>query len=229
MPVKEKNRKATKKTPPTQRSLEVREIRDDCVVMKDGSLRAVLLVSSVNFALKSEDEQNAVISAYVSFLNTLEGPVQILIQSRQLDLDNYLLSLTKLEREQTNELLKLQTAEYRQYISELVELGDIMTKRFFVVVPYNPLTDQRRNFWSRTGDLFSPSGTITLNQKQFAKRHEDLFMRVDNVISGLSSMGLRSSMLNTQSLIELYYNTYNPTVSKNEPIVEVGKLKIEED
>lgn len=228
MPVKEKNKKATKKTPPTQRSLEIKEIRDDCVVMKDGSLRSVLLVSSVNFALKSEDEQNAVIFAYVSFLNVLEGPIQILVQSRKLDLDNYLASLVKLEKEQTNELLKLQTAEYRQYISELVELGDIMTKRFFVVVPFNPLTDRRRNFWARAGDLFSPSGAITLNQKQFAKRHGDLFMRVDNIISSLSGMGLRASILNTQSLIELYYNTYNPAISKNEPIAEIGKLKIEE-
>ncbi|HNP75170.1 MAG TPA: TraC family protein [bacterium] len=222
------DRQATKKTPSTQKYLNIAEIRDDCVVMKDGTLRAVIIVSSINFALKSEDEQNAIFAAYISFLNSLEAPLQIVIQSRQLDLDDYLEKIKASERTQTNELLRLQTAEYLQYVSELVELGDIMAKRFYVVVSFDPVSNKKRSFWRRTGDALSPTKIINLKQKEFAKRHKDLFIRIDRVLSGLASMGLRASVLDTQSLIELYYNTYNPEVSKNEKMVDINKLNLEE-
>ena len=220
-------RKATKSTPATQSYMTISEIRDDSVIMKDGTLRAVLLVSSINFALKSEDEQNAIIAGYVSFLNSLDGPLQVAIQSRQLNLDNYLLAIKKAEQAQTNDLLKLQTAEYRKYISELVELGDIMTKRFYIIVYYNPLSNRKRGFWQRTSDVISPTKQISLSQKEFARRHKDLFIQVDKIVSGLSGMGLRASILNTQSLIELYYNTYNPVVAASQKMVEVSQLQIE--
>jgi len=221
------DKKANKTTPSTQRYLNIGEIRDDCVVMKDGTLRAVLLVSSINFALKSEDEQNAIVSGYVSFLNSLEAPLQIVIQSRQLDLDEYIESVKKAEREQTNDLLRLQTAEYRQYISELVELGSIMTKRFYVVVSYDPSTNKKRGFFSRVNDVISPTRLINLNQKQFIERRRQLSARVEQIMSGLSSMGLRATVLDTQSLIELYYTTYNPVVSRRQPMAEIRKLGIE--
>jgi len=221
-------KKATKNTPTTQKYMTISEIRDDSVIMKDGTLRAVLLVSSVNFALKSEDEQNAIISGYVSFLNSLDAPLQIIVQSRKLNLEDYLLDIKKNEQAQTNDLLKLQTAEYRQYISELVDLGDIMTKRFYVVVYYDPVSNNKRGFWQRAGDVVSPTKLISLGQKEFIRRHKDLFTMVDKIVSGLSSMGLRTSILNTQSLIELYYNTYNPIVSENEKMVDINKLEIEQ-
>lgn len=221
------SRKATKSTPATQSYMTISEIRDDSVIMKDGTLRAILLVSSINFALKSEDEQNAIIAGYISFLNSLDLPLQIVIQSRQLNLDEYLIAIKKAENTQTNDLLKLQTAEYRKYISELVELGDIMTKRFFVVVYYDPISNQKRGFWQRGGDVISPTKVITLSQKEFAKRHKDLFIEVDKIISGLSSMGLRVSILNTQSLIELFYNTYNPVLSESQKMADVSDLGIE--
>ena len=113
-------KKATSSTPSTQRYLQIAEIRDDTIIMKDGGLRTVLLVSSINFALKSEDEQNAIISGYVSFLNSLDTPLQILIQSRKLDLDQYLEFLKQSEEQQANDLLKMQMSEYRQYVTELV-------------------------------------------------------------------------------------------------------------
>jgi len=222
------DRQATAIIPSTQKYLNIAEIRDDCVVMKDGTLRAVIIVSSINFALKSEDEQNAIFAAYISFLNSLEAPLQIVIQSRQLDLDDYLEKIKASERTQTNELLRLQTAEYLQYVSELVELGDIMAKRFYVVVSFDPVSNKKRSFWRRTGDALSPTKIINLKQKEFAKRHKDLFIRIDRVLSGLASMGLRASVLDTQSLIELYYNTYNPEVSKNEKMVDINKLNLEE-
>jgi hypothetical protein len=220
--------KANKRTPSTQRYLNISEIKDDCIVMKDGTLRAILMASSVNFALKSEDEQNAIVSGYVSFLNSLESSLQIVIQSRQLDLDSYLEAITKAEREQTNELLKFQTTEYKQYIGQLVELGDIMTKKFYIVIPYDPSSSSKRSFWSRAGGVLSPAKTIFLGRKQFVKNHKELFSRVDKILSGLSGLGLRSSILNTQSLLELFYNTYNPSVSKRQKISEVDKLNIED-
>jgi len=220
-------RKATKSTPATQSYMTISEIRDDSVIMKDGTLRAILLVSSVNFALKSEDEQNAIVAGYISFLNSLDLPLQIVIQSRQLNLEEYLIDIKKAEEKQTNDLLKLQTAEYRQYISELVELGDIMTKRFLVVVYYDPISNKKRGFWQRGGDVVSPTKVISLNQKEFIKRHKDLFIEVDKIVSGLSSMGLRASILNTQSLIELFYNTYNPVLSQSQKMADISELQIE--
>jgi hypothetical protein len=222
------DRTANKATPSTQRYLKISEIRDDCAVMKDGSLRALLLVSSINFALKSEDEQNAIVSGYISFLNSLDSPVQIVIQSRKLNLDNYLANIAKAEKEQTNDLLKIQTAEYRQYITDLVGRGNIMSKRFFVVVPYDPFTNKKRSFWQRSGDVLQPTSAINLNQKQFAERHRGLFVYIDKVLSGLASMGLKASVLDTQSLIELFYNTYNPVISQNEKLADIDKLRLQE-
>jgi hypothetical protein len=222
------DRQATKNTPSTQKYLNIAEIRDDCVVMKDGTLRSVIIVSSINFALKSEDEQNAIFAAYISFLNSLEAPLQIVVQSRQLNLDAYLEKIKESARAQTNELLKLQTNEYLQYISELVELGDIMSKKFYVIVSFDPSSNRRRGFWQRGNDVLSPTKVINLKQKEFAKRHKDLFVRVDKVLSGLASMGLRASVLDTQSLIELYYNTYNPEVSKNQKMADLNKLNLED-
>jgi len=211
-----------------QKFLDIAEIKEDTVVLNDGTLRAVLLVSSINFSLKSEDEQNAIISSYISFLNFLEFPLQIVIQSRKLDIDSYLLRLKKIEKEQTNELLRMQTTEYRQYISELVEIGDIMTKRFYVVVPYDPLSDKQKSWIKRFLGIFSADKVVKLNQDAFNKRRHDLFQRVDHIITGLASMSLKTVVLDTQSLIELYYNTYNPDVYNQEKLVELNKLQVEE-
>lgn len=218
---------ATKATPSTQKYLQIAEIKDDTIVMKDGSLRSVILVSSINFALKSEDEQNAIISAYVGFLNSLNSPLQIVIQSRKLDLDSYLELLIEAEKKQTNDLLKIQMAEYRQYITELVEMGNIMTKRFYIIVPHDPFRKKARGFWSRASDLFSPTSAVSLSQRIFNSRQKELFSIVDKVISGLSSMGLKSQVLDTQALIELFYTTYNQTVAKNQKIEDLNKLRME--
>ena len=211
----------------TQQYLDIAEIKEDCVVLKDGTLRAVLLVSSINFALKSEDEQNAIVAAYVNFLNSLDFPLQIVIQSRLLDIDSYLNRLMQVEKEQTNELLRLQTADYRQYISELVQLGDIMTKRFYVVIPYNPLSDRQKSWRTRVFELFSVAKTVKLQQEQFTKRQLELFQRVEHAMSYLNSMNLKTVLLDTQSLIELYYNTYNPDIYRSEKLVEINKLRLE--
>lgn len=219
---------AQQKLPTTQRYLDISEIRNDCVVLKNGTLRAVLLVSSINFGLKSEEEQKAVISAYVQFLNTLEFPAQIVIQSRKLNITPYLEDLKIRQKEQTNELLKAQMADYTDFIKELVEMGEIMSKKFYLVVPYNPMGDKKRNFFTRLSDAMSTGMVIRLKRERFEKYREQLFRRVDNVISALSSMGLKAAPLDTQSLIEIYYNIYNPAESETQKLEKVDKLRVEE-
>lgn len=212
-----------------QHHLDIQEIKDDCLVLKDGTLRATILVSSINFALKSEDEQTAVIQGYTQFLNSFDFPLQIVIQSRKLDIEEYLERLKVVEKEQTNELLRMQTAEYRQYIQELIEIADIMSKRFYMVVPYSPVSDKEKGFFARFKETISPTTVIHLKQQKFEKYKNELFKRVDYVIDALSSIGLKSVQLDTQSLIELFYNTYNPEVASQEKLVELNKLQIEEE
>lgn len=215
------------KPPSTQKYLDIAGIRDDVVMMKDGSLRAVLLTSSLNFALKSEDEQNATISGYVSFLNSFEFPIQIIVQSRKLNIDAYLDQLKTLEKEQANELLRVQTREYRQFVQELLTLEKIMAKRFYVVVPYSPFSDKQKGFFSRLGETFKAAAIIRLTEAKFQERRRELMGRVNLIATGLQSMGLNAVMLTTQSLIELYYNTYNPDVSEQERLAPIEKLQVE--
>ncbi|MDD5290539.1 MAG: TraC family protein [Patescibacteria group bacterium] len=212
----------------SQKYLEIAEIREDAVIMRDSTLRAVLLVSSVNFALKSEDEQEAIISSYVSFLNNTDFPLQIVIQSRELDINGYLEQLKQKEKEQTNELLKIQTAEYAQYIGELVSMAKIMNKRFYVVIPYNPLSDKKKNFFSSLWEILKPATLIKMKENSFLRYKTELGRRVDNVINNLASAGLNAVQLDTQSLIELYYNTYNPKTSKNQRLADVKDLRVAE-
>ncbi len=207
--------------------LDISEIRDDCVIMRDGTLRGVLLCSSVNFALKSEDEQNATIQAYMQFLNSIDFPLQIVIQSRKLNIDSYLEKLKIMEKQQTNELLRVQIADYLDYIKELISIGEIMTKRFYVVAPYNPKSDNRRNFWQRLSSILAAAGTIKLTREQFERYAEALGKRLEFLMSGLASIGLSAVRLDTQGLIELYYNSYNPELRENQPLVELGKLQVE--
>jgi len=211
----------------TQEYLNIAEIKDGTVVMKDGTLRAVLLVSSINFALKSEDEQNAVIDAYIRFLNNLNFTLQIVIQSRELDIDNYLEYLKVKEKEQINKLLKVQTAEYIEYIKDLTSLGQIMNKRFYVIVPYDPLTDKRKGFFSLISEAMRPATIIKLKEKTFRSYQEMLDRRVEAIAGGLESMGVAIARLDTQSLIELYYKTYNPETAKNQNLADLDKIRVE--
>lgn len=214
---------------PTQRYLDIAEIRENCVVMKDGTLRAVLMVSSINFALKSEDEQQAIIQGYMQFLNGLEHPLQIVIQSRKMNIDGYMLRLKEQEEKIGNELLKTQIRDYMSFVKELVELGEIMQKRFFVVIPLDPLegSEKGKGFLSKVSGALSPAKILKLDQKRFRERHEALMQRASTVAGGLSSMSLQVALLDTQGLIELYYTSYNPDVYDAEKLVDVNKLRVE--
>ncbi len=227
-----KNTEAAKKKnslPTTQQTLAIAEIKNDTVIMKDGTLRAVLLVSSINFALKNEDEQNAVISGYVSFLNALDYPIQIVIQSRRLHIRPYLDKLYEQEKQQQNDLLRAQIADYRSFVAELVSLGEIMSKQFLVVVPYDPASNKQKSFWSRLGEVASPSKAIRLKGERFMKRKYDLDVRVRQIESGLSSMGLSVVRMDTQSLIELYYSTFNPDIAFSEKLPDLQAIQVEQE
>ncbi|MFH1427153.1 MAG: hypothetical protein ABIG60_01320 [Patescibacteria group bacterium] len=212
----------------TQQNLDIAEIKEDAVIMKDGTIRAILLVSSINFALKSEDEQNAIISSYVSFLNNIDFSIQIIIQSRELNIDNYLSQLKQKEKEQTNELLKMQTTEYIEYIGELISMGKIMNKRFYISVPYDPMSDEHKSFISSFFEVLKPASIIKMKDERFQKYKMELNRRLENVMSGLASVSLHAVQLDTQALIELFYNTYNPETSKNQKLVNMDDLRIVE-
>lgn len=226
MPAKPDKLAKNKVSTSTQQYLDITEIRENTVIMRDGTLRAVILVSSINFALKSEDEQNAIIAAYASFLNNIDHPIQIVIQSRELDIDNYILNLKQKEKEQTNELLKIQTAEYTEYITELISLGKIMNKKFYVVVPYNPLSDKHKGFYHSMKEVLRPVSLVKMKEKDFLRRRHDLSRRISSIISGLSSIGLGAAELDTQSLIELFYNVYNPVTSSSQKLTDINQLKL---
>jgi len=214
--------------PSTIRYLDIAEIRDDMVILKDGTVRGVLLVSSINFALKSGEEQEAIIQAYITFLNSLEYPIQIVIQSRRMNIEGYMDSLKEQQAKTQNELLRAQIADYRNFVGELVELGQIMQKQFYVVVPYDPLSNKAKSFWQRSKEAMSPSSAAKLNNKQLTDRIDQLGRRVGLIQGQLGSMSLASARLDTQGLIELYYNVYNPDLFETERMSDVGSLQLEQ-
>ncbi|MBI4359939.1 MAG: hypothetical protein HY564_02510 [Candidatus Jacksonbacteria bacterium] len=216
------------KSSSTQQFLNIAEIKQDTLVLKDGTLRAVILLASHNFALQSEDEQNALVSAYVTTLNLLEHPIQVVIQSRKMNIDEYLNDLEEKARVQTNQLLKAQTEDYMKFVREIITLGNIMTKRFYAVIPYNPGGGSgRRGFFRQLFGLFAPTKVIKLQEEKFKKYRAELQKNVNDVMSGFSNVNLNPLQLNTESLIELFYSTYNPAISQVQPIPKLEELQIE--
>lgn len=220
--------KKPKPGPPSQKYLDIAEIREDTVVLKDGTLRGIVMVSSVNFALKSRDEQQAMIQSYMQFLNGLEHPLQIVVQSRKMNIDGYIQALNDRENEIQNELLRSQIRDYRSFIQDLVELGEIMQKRFYVVVPYDPATDKRRGFFAKLTEAITPASAVRLNKKQFQERKDALQQRLSIIQGGLNGMGLQTAILDTQSLIELYYTVYNPEVFDTQRLGELNEVRVEQ-
>src|SRR3990167_10359274 len=181
----------SKPTASTQAYLDIAEIKENTIVMKDGSLRAILVVSSTNFSLKSVGEKNALVNAYQNFLNSLEFPVQIVMQSLKLDIHAYLDKLRSTMQQQTNEFLRLQTQEYIEYVSKLIEYASIMNKTFYVIVPFS-IEAAKRGFFKKIGSMLNPAGTISLKKQDFEAHREELYKRVNQAASGLNGMGMRS-------------------------------------
>ena len=194
---------------PTQRFLSLSEVKEGTMIMKDGGLRSVIAVSSTNFALKSEDEQNAIVQAYQNFINSLDFPIQVLMHSRVLDINGYLERLRNLAAGQTNELLRIQMNEYIEYIARLVEYASIMSKNFYVIVPYSASAPVKQTFLGKIMKIFNPARQIVTGQEEFEKAKSKLDERVGHVVGGLSAMGLRTLVFGTEDIIELLYQSYN--------------------
>lgn len=227
-----KSKQAQKKLaakPATQTYLPIAEIKDGVVILKDGTLRAVLMVSSINFALKSEEEQNSIISSYVGFLNSIDFPLQIVVQSRRLQIKPYLTRLIEAEKKQQNELLRAQIADYRSFVEQMVGADQIMTKRFYAIISYDPISNRKKSFWARFKEVLKPALTVRLKEERFQQRKQDLDTRVRQVASGLSGINLEVAPLGSQALIELFYATYNPDISFAEGLEPIDKLQIEEE
>ena len=209
----------------TQEHLEFAEIHDSVIITKTGELRAVLLVSSINFALKSEQEQNAIVYAYQNFLNSLNFPIQIIMQSKKLDLSKYLARLKEAAGNQSNELLRVQTLDYTNFIEKLINIANIMDKKFYVVVPFLPPpkiapTMPAKGLLSKP----APPTATQITLQEFNTYKEELSQRVQVVASGLGSIGMRSAQLNTQQLIEMLYNIYNPEESNKQKLTDFEHL-----
>lgn len=211
----------------TQNSLLISEIKDGVIVMKDGSLRGVILGSAINFDLMSPQEQDGVEFAYQGFLNSLHFPVQIVIKSQKMDLDPYLEKLQGLRNEQSNELLGLLMDDYIANIRALVDEVNIMDKQFYVVVPFFPPLSVAKttNLISGLKAAFQPTPEITVTEEEFRQYKQELQQRIALVSSGMAQMGIRAIALGTQELIDLYYGWYNPDVAANQKLIDASQLQ----
>jgi len=200
----------------SQEFVPIKEVRNGIIILKDGGLRAVLIASSLNLSLKSSDEQKAIINEFQNFLNGLDFPVQISMQSRRLDIRPYLLMLEGRLKEQVEPLLKIQTKEYIDFIRSFTDEVNIMTKTFFIVVPYSPTVIKSGNK-IMDGMLGggSPKKPVEDTKKamdlaSFEEKRTQLDQRVGVIIGGLGRIGIRTEQLKTDQVVELFYKTFNP-------------------
>lgn len=219
----------------TQNHLKIAEIRDGVVIMEDGSFRAVVMAKSINFDLMSIREQESVEYAYQSFLNSLYYPVQIFIRSKKVDMTDYIAKLDKIRSEHDNMLLSLLMEDYIAFISDLSEQTNIMDKTFYVVIPFLPneesqqknlnIAKESKSLISGIGNIFSSSQThVVIDEKKLEEAKTELRHRVQAVLAGLNECGVKSIPLDTQELIELYYDAYNPDTATNQKIKNFDDL-----
>ncbi|MDP2642030.1 MAG: hypothetical protein Q8P21_01935 [bacterium] len=199
-------------TSATQEFVPIKEVRDGIIILKDGGMRSILLCSSLNFSLKSEDERNAILLQFQDFLNSLDFSIEIVVQSRKLDIRPYIALLEEQEKNQTNNLMKVQVREYIEFIKSFTESTNIMTKNFFIVVPYSPAILGSRE----TGGIASRLGLGTKREQaaateaSFDENRSQLEERLSVVEQGLIRTGIRVAHLGTEEVIELFYKAFNP-------------------
>lgn len=193
----------------TQQFLEIDQIKDGIIILKNKSLRGIMMVNSINFALMSEDEQNAVIGQYQNFLNSLDFPLQIIIQSRRLNITSYLDKLRDLENRQSNDLLRTQIIEYRNFINEIVSGGSIMNKSFYVVVPFQTMIFPGSSTNKEKGKKADQPKATGLAQEQFSQSKSQLLQRMEFVALGLRRCGLQCVPLNSLELAEFFWSSHH--------------------
>ncbi|HLZ14501.1 MAG TPA: hypothetical protein VKQ34_00740 [Candidatus Saccharimonadales bacterium] len=215
----------------TQNSLLIAEIRDGIVIMNDGSFRSVVMVKSVNFDLMSPQEQEAVEYSYQGFLNSLYFPVQIFVRSQKVDLQAYIEKLDKIRTEHENMLLAMLMEDYIDYIDQLSQQTNIMDKKFYIVIPYFPHVDvqkaltQSKNFLTGFMALFNTKEQhVVVNEADLTAAKTELRNRVQSVLQGLLQAGVQGLPLDTQELIELYYDTYNPDTATRQQLKNFNSL-----
>ena len=214
-----------------QRFLPVAEVRNDTIMLKNGGMRAVLAVEAMNFNLKSETEQQGIIAGYGAFMNTLSFPLQIVIHSSRTNIDDYLDVVRGIGEKNTNELLKNQTLSYVAFMEKLLDVADIMQKRFYVVVPVDR-SERKKTSIEQFFDWLHPDDTsakATQRNREFGQGGRELKERIDLVNGGLSNVGLHCHRMDTRELIELLYRTYNPKTSQTQKLPkDVADLKLEQ-
>jgi KaiC/GvpD/RAD55 family RecA-like ATPase len=194
--------------PSTQSFLEIGQIKEGVLILKSNALRSILMVSSLNYALKSSEEQTAIIYQFQNFLNSLDFTCQIIVQSRRLNITGYLEKLRKAEEKQTNDLLKIQISGYIEFIESLVGTGSIMNKSFFVIVPFS-LFDERKQQPKDGIKLQAPKFPI-LTEETFKRCKSQLMQRTNFIMMGLARCGLKATPLNTSEIIELFWSLHHP-------------------
>lgn len=205
---------AAVKAQATQEFVPIKEVRDGVVILKSGSLRALLMASSINLALKSNDEQQAIIGQFQNFLNSLEFTVQFFVESRDLDIRPYIALLEERLAAELDDLMKIQIREYIAFIKDFTERANIMSKNFFIVVPYDPaLIARGASVGSALGALL-PTGkggiSTALTDEQFEQYRTQLEQRISVIEQGLVRTGVRVVKLGTEEVIELFYKLFNP-------------------
>lgn len=212
----------------TQNTLEIAEIRDGIVIMQDGSFRAVVMARSINFDLMSAREREAVEYSYQSFLNSLYFNIQIVMRSRKVDMRPYLEKLNKIRSEQDNMLLAMLMEDYIYYIGQLVEQTNIMNKQFYIVIPYFPEVNTKQVLGDTKslfgGALGKKNQRLVINEATLNKAKTELQNRVQSVMNGLMQLGVQAAPLDTQELIELYYDVYNPDTATRQPLNNFNDL-----
>lgn len=194
----------------TQEFVPIKEIRQGIVMLKDDSMRAIVMASSLNFALKSADEQQSIIFQFQNFLNSLDFSTQIFIQSRRLDIRPYIALLENRLKEQMGDLIKIQTREYIEFIRNFTESSNIMTKSFFVVIPYSPSAVTKGDITGMFGKKKTASENAENKLAQFEEHRSQLEQRISVVTQGLSRCGIRTVELGTEEIVELFYKMFNP-------------------
>ena len=220
--------------PSTEQLVEIESIRNGVVVLKNGSVRQIIMVTGINFDLKSEEEQNIIIYSYQNLLNTLDFSLQFFVHSRKLNIDNYLKKIGSRLSEETDSLLRDQISEYMEFIKAFVEQNIVMTKSFFVIVPYDQIDIKATLKGFKTTRFLPFLGGSQKErdpkpeEKDISKSLLQLQERVDQVIGGLTSIGPRAVPLNTEETTELFYNLYNPaTIEKTELAIAKEQSKEE--
>lgn len=215
----------------TQNMLQFAEIRDGIIIMNDGSFRSIIMVKSINFDLMSQNEQEAVEYNYQGFLNSLYFPIQIFVRSAKVDITPYIERLEKIRTEHDNMLLAMLMEDYVGFINQISQQTNIMDKRFYVVIPFFPQIDPQKaltnskNFITGLVGMFNTKEQhVVINEADLQKAKTELRDRVQSVLSGLMQCGVQGLPLDTQELIELLYDTYNPDTATRQPLKNFNDL-----